>query len=55
MFLAIGVFLVLVDIAIPYLYLRDTASFMGSFFLWTILPGLGIIAAAFYMRPWSHR
>jgi uncharacterized membrane-anchored protein len=55
MFLALGAFLVLVDVAVPYLFLRDTASFMGSFFLWTLLPVLGIIAAAVYTRPWSNR
>ncbi len=55
MFLAIGTFLVLVDVAIPYLFLRNTASFTGSFLLWTILPAFGIVAAAFYTRPWSSR
>lgn len=55
MVLAIGAFLILVDVAVPYLFLRDTASFMGSFFLWTLLPALGIIAAAVYTRPWSSR
>lgn len=55
MFLAVGVFLVLVDVAIPYLFLRDTATFSGSFLLWTVLPALGIAAAAVYTRPWRER
>lgn len=55
LFLTLGVFLVLVDVVVPYLFLRETASFTGSFLFWTALPAIGIVAAAIYTRPWSNR
>ena len=54
LFLGLGVFLVLIDVAVPYLFLRKTASFAGSFLFWTALPALGIVAAALYTRPWRN-
>ena len=55
MFLGLALLLVLLDVAIPYLFLRDVASFGGSFLFWTVLPAIGIVAAAFYTRPWSNK
>lgn len=55
LFLALALLLILLDVAIPYLFLRDVASFGGSFLFWTVLPGIGIVAAAFYTRPWSDK
>jgi NADH:ubiquinone oxidoreductase subunit 3 (subunit A) len=54
-FLLLALLLVILDVAIPYLFLRDIASFGGSFLFWTVLPAIGILAAAFYTRPWSNK
>lgn len=54
-FLLIAVFLVAVDLLIPYLLLADSPHFSASFTFWSVLTAAVIAWAAVYTRSWGKK
>lgn len=53
-FLALAVVLALVDVLIPYAFLKDIASFQASYLFWTLLTLSVVIFGILYTRRWRR-
>ncbi len=54
-FLLLAIGLVLVDVLVPYLVLKDNAGFGASYLFWCLLTLAVIIFGIFYTRKWRKR
>lgn len=52
LFLSIG--LVIIDVLVPYLFLKGIASFWSSFLFWSLLTLAVIIFGIVYTRKWGR-
>lgn len=50
----LAVLLAVVNLAVPYLVLKDTASFMGSYLFWSGLTFLVILFGIWKVRKWGE-
>ncbi|MEF8834632.1 MAG: hypothetical protein V5A76_00590 [Candidatus Thermoplasmatota archaeon] len=51
----LAVLLAVVNLGVPYLVLKDTASFMGSYLFWTGLTFLVIFFGIWNVRKWGDQ
>lgn len=50
----IAIFLAVLDVAVPYLFLKDVGAFWGSYLYWTILAVTVIILGVVYIKHWGE-
>lgn len=49
----ISVLIAIMDVGIPYLFLRDKGSFFGSFLFWVSLAFLVLVASVWHVNQWG--
>ncbi|GEM_PF-3363329 len=47
-------FLSLLTFGLPYIILKDIASFTASYLYWTLITAIVIALGAFYVRKWGN-
>ena len=50
----IAIFLAILDVAVPYLILKDIEAFWGNYLYWTILAVTVIILGVVYIKHWGE-
>ena len=50
----IAIFLAVLDVVIPYLILKDIASFWGFYLYWTLLAVIVIVLGIYYIKHWGE-
>ena len=50
----IALLLAVLDLGVPYLFLKDIGSFWASYLYWTLLAVTVIILGAIYIKHWGE-
>lgn len=50
----IALVLAILDVGVPYLFLKDIGEFWGSYLYWTLLAVTVIVLGAIYIKGWGE-